>query len=170
MKKIVILSFSILSILVASAQGPLQYEASQFNLSSGYTTTGIPVFLSYEFGIADDFSFGAEGSYRIYQETLNSVDFDHGIMGFRFFGNYHFNTMLSLPENLNLYAGLNTGFYKWFSEEGYLEFAEERNSSTMGVGAQLGFRYYFKDFGVYVEGNGGTEIIGGRLGLTYRID
>lgn len=168
MKHLQALSLFLLVSTLVAAQGPLAYDGNQFNLSSGYTTNGIPVNLSFEFGWGEDYSLGIEGSYRLYDETLDNRDFDHGIFGFAIFGNYHFNTMLKLPDQWNVYAGANVGFYKWFSEEGYLEYSNSRNSSTLGVGIQIGGRYYFNDnFGVFLEGQGGTEVVGGRLGVSY---
>jgi hypothetical protein len=151
---------------ISRGQSPLDDNGNQFNLSSGYTTAGIPVLVSYEMGIHPDISFGIEGSYRMYTENIEDSTYDHNIAGVSFFGNYYFNSLLKMNEKkMGLYAGLSISYYKWFSPVGYLE--QGKSSSTLAVGAQLGYRYYFGKFGAFIEGVGNTDHAGAKVGLSY---
>lgn len=144
----------------------MEENGNQFSLSSGYTTAGIPVAVSYEMGIHPDISFGIEGSYRMYSEVLDDSTYDHNIAGVSFFGNYYFNSLLKMDEKkMGLYAGLNLSYFKWFSPEGYLD--QGKSSSTLAIGAQLGYRFYFGKFGAFVEGVGNTDHAGAKAGLSF---
>ena len=169
MNRTVVLLFLVLSASLASAQSPLGEEGNQFSLSSGYTTTGIPISVNYELGINEDISFGVEASFRIYNESGDTSDYDHNIVGLSFFGNYYFNTLLNLDDDKwGLYGGVHLSYYKWFSPKGYNESGE--SSSTLAIGLQLGGRYYFgKNFGVFLEARGNNDYLGGNLGVTFRL-
>ena len=151
----------------SKAQSPLEEDGNQFSLSSGYTTAGIPVCFSYEMGIHPDISFGMEASYRMFNENEGDSTYNHSITGITFFGNYYFNSLLKMEEKMGLYAGLNISYYKWFSPDGYFE--KGKSSSTLAAGAQLGYRYYFSNFAVFIEGVGNTDHAGAKLGVTYKI-
>ena len=165
MKNLLICASFIFVTLVTKGQGPLDDNGNQFNLSSGYTTAGIPVCLSYEMGIHPDITFGMEASYRMFTENIDDSTYDHNITGLTFFGNYYFNSLLKMDERkMGLYAGLNFSYYKWFSPEGYFE--KGKSSSTLAVGAQLGYRYYFKKFAAFIEGVGNTDHAGAKIGVS----
>ena len=149
------------------AQSPLDEDGNQFSLASGYTTAGIPAYINYEMGVTPDITFGVEASYRMYSESIDTSTYDHKIVGLSFFSNYYFNSMLGMDEDMGLYAGIHLAYYKYFSPEGY--FAAGKSSSTFSVGAQVGFRYYFGNFGLYLEGQGNLDHAGGKFGLTYRL-
>ncbi|MEQ8323149.1 MAG: hypothetical protein RIC15_09710 [Vicingaceae bacterium] len=168
MKRLYLLSLVLMTSILTYAQSPLGDEGNQFSLASGYTTAGIPVVASYEMGVYPNISFGIEASYRMFSESTDTATFDHNIAGLSFFGNYYFNEMLNMDEKMGLYAGINFSYYKWFSPDDYL--ALGKSSSTFAVGAQLGYRYYFGSFGLYIEGVGSTDHVGGKFGLTYRLD
>lgn len=169
MNKSIILFITIISVSLGYAQSPLDEEGNQFSLSSGYTTKGIPIAFNYEMGIHEDISFGIEGSMRIFNESGDTSDYSHTILGFSFFGNYYFNTLLKLDEKKwGLYGGVHLSYYKWLSPDGYNE--SGNSSSTLAIGAQLGGRYYFgKNWGIFLEAVGNSEYLGGKLGMTYRL-
>lgn len=153
--------------LITKGQSPLDEDGNQFNFSSGYTTAGIPVCLSYEMGIHPDISFGIEGSYRMFNEIEGDSTYNHSIAGITFFGNYYFNSMLKMDEKkMGLYAGLNFSYFKWFSPEGYVD--KGKSSSSLAVGAQLGYRYYFGNFAAFVEGVGNTDHAGAKIGVSLK--
>lgn len=149
------------------SQTPLDSEGNQFKLSGGYSNLGIPVFISYEMGVLKDITIGLEAGYRAYNEKRNDSTFAHNVIGLRFFGNYYFNELMKIPaDKWFIYGGLNLGYYKWFSPDGY--FSPGSSSSTLAIGAQIGGSVYFKDWGINLETSGGTENYGVRLGVIYR--
>lgn len=157
----------IFSVLPTIGQTPLDSEGNQFKLSGGYSNLGIPVFISYEMGVLEDVSFGLEAGYRSYNEKRNDSAFAHNVIGMRFFSNYYFNKLMKIPaEKWFVYGGLNLGYYKWFSPDGY--YSPGSSSSTLAIGAQIGGSVYFKDWGINLETSGGTENYGVRLGVIYR--
>jgi hypothetical protein len=117
--------------------------------------------------VHEDVTFGIEASYRIFNERKDTMVFDHKMNGLSFTGNYYFNNALNISDKWYLYGGINIGFYKWVSPEGYFEIG--KSSSKLAIGTQIGGRHYWKEFGIFMEVNAGTEIIGGRLGVSYRL-
>ncbi len=174
MKKLILLTLGIiLSAGLLKAQSPLGQEGNQFKLASGYNTNGIPIFISYELAIPDiksDITFGLEGAVRTFSENTDTATLSHTIVGFSFFSNYYFNSLLNMDPRRGwfTYGGVTLGYYKWFSPENYFELGQ--SSSTLAVGLQVGGQYYFKDWGIYLEFAGSTETAGGKLGVLYRFD
>lgn len=63
------------------------------------------------------------------------------------------------------YAGGNVGFYFWTSPDGYTG----NRSSTLGIGAQVGVRYFVSNaVALNFEVGGGNAFSGGKLGLTFK--
>ena len=80
-------------------------------------------------------------------------------------GNYHFNRILGIPSNWDFYAGLNLGFYVWNSSSDY----PGDHNSGLGLGAQVGGRYYFNNkFGLNLEFGGGNAFDGGKIGVSIK--
>ena len=72
--------------------------------------------------------------------------------------------MLNIPRDWDFYAGLNVGFVSWSSPKGY----GGSYNSGLGLGAQVGGRYYFnRNVGINLEFGGGNEFSGGKIGLTF---
>lgn len=167
-KQLITLIIFCLVLSGAKAQNPLSDDGHQFKLASGYNIKGIPLYVSYEMGVLENITFGLEYSFRAYNESTDTADYAHSISGFSFFSNYYFNQLLNLPDDKwFIYAGLNIGYYKWFSPDGYFKAGE--SSSTLAIGAQIGGAFYFSDWGVFLEGTGGTENAGAKLGVIYRL-
>ena len=161
---IVVISLSITEVV---AQSPLREDGNQFKLATGYNVSGIPIYISYEMGIFDNITFGIEVSYRSYSEDTDSMTLYHSIAGLSFYGNYYFNELLKIDsDKWFLYGGVNLGYYKWFSPDNYFELG--KSTSTLAIGVQIGGAYYFKDWGLYLEGVGNTENAGVKLGVLYR--
>ena len=71
-----------------------------------------------------------------------------------------------MPSNWDFYAGLNLGFYAWTSPSDY----PGDHTSGVGLGAQIGGRYYFsRTVGLNLELGGGTVTSGGKFGLTFKL-
>jgi outer membrane immunogenic protein len=159
------LSF-VLSINNLIAQSPLPLGKTQLNLGVGLSGWGVPVYLGFDYSVHKDITIGGEFSYRSYNENWKSVYYRHNVMGFSGNANYHFNSLLKIPQIWDLYAGLNIGFYAWSSPRTY----SGSNNSGLGLAAQIGGRYYFNSkVGVNLELGGGNAFSGGKFGLTIKL-
>lgn len=152
--------------LTAVAQSPLQKGETQFNAGLGFSGWGIPLYAGLDYGIDKDISIGGELSYRSYHDDWSGHGYDHSVIGILGNGNYHFNSILKIPSPWDFYAGLNLGFYVWSSPSSY----EGSHSSGLGLGAQVGGRYYFsKTVGINLEFGGGNTVAGGKIGVTVKL-
>ena len=166
MKKLLFTIVLLAGMISSYGQNPLAVGAAQLNAGLGFSGYGIPVYVGLDFGAARDFTLGGELSFRSYNDSYNGIGYDHTIIGISANGNYHFNTVLDMPNNWDFYAGLNLGFYAWTSPSDY----PGDHSSGVGLGAQVGGRYYFsKKVGLNLEVGGGTVTSGGKFGLTFKL-
>ncbi len=166
MKKQILIPFFLIMTSAIFAQGPISKGQSQINVGVGLSTWGVPVYLGFDYGIHPDFTLGAELSYRGYYDHWREYKYHHSIIGFLGNANYHFNTILGIPSPWDFYAGLNLGFYSWSSPNDY----EGSHNSGIGLGAQIGGRYYFNNkLGVNLEFGGGNAFRGGKFGLTIKL-
>ena len=157
-------AFALISVFSFS-QGSLHQGRNQLNFGIGLSEFGVPFYIGIDHSVHPDITLGAEFSYRSYNENYKNYDYHHNIMGFSGNGNYHFNTALNIPRNWDLYAGLNVGFYVWSSPNTY----DGSHQSGLGLGAQVGGRYYFSDtIGLNLEFGGGNAFSGGKLGLSFK--
>lgn len=148
------------------SQNPMSVGQSQFNIGLGLSDAGVPVYIGFDRAILPDLTIGAEASYRNYHEKWESNNYDHNIVGLSANLNYHFNSLFGIAPRWDVYAGANAGFYIWTSPDGY---SGTRNSG-LGLGAQIGTRYYFTNrVGINLEFGGGNAFTGGKLGLTFRL-
>jgi len=146
MKKLItIVLLSFFTLLAVNAQNPPE-RRNQLNAGIGLSGWGVPVYVGLDFGIHRDVSFGLEGSFRSYGQ------------------NYHFNRILEIPRNWDFYAGLNLGYYFWSSSSNY----PGSGTSGLGLGAQIGGRYYINNhFGLNLEVGGGNAFSEGKFGVSY---
>lgn len=166
MKKQVFTIIMVLTTIAIFAQSPLPKGKSQINAGVGFSTWGIPVYLGFDYGVHPDISLGAELSYRGYNDNWHDNDYRHSVIGILGNANYHFNTVLDIPSNWDFYAGLNIGFYSWNSPNDY----EGTHTSGLGLGAQIGGRYFFSNkAGINLEFGGGNAFSGGKIGLTFKL-
>ena len=166
MKKQIFTFVFLITASVIFAQGPISKGQSQINLGVGLSSWGVPVYLGFDYGVHPDITLGAELSFRSYNDNWNHNKYNHSIIGFLGNANYHFNNVLSIPSPWDFYAGLNLGFYSWSSPNDY----EGSHNSGVGLGAQIGGRYYFSNkVGVNLEFGGGNAFSGGKFGLTFKI-
>jgi len=163
MKRQVLTIILIIAVLPVFAQSPVPKGQSQFNAGVGLSSWGVPVYLGLDFGVHKDITVGGELSYRGYHDRYNDTRYNHSVIGISGNGNYHFNSVLNIPTNWDLYAGLNAGFYIWDSARDY----PGSHTSGLGIGAQVGGRYYFSDsIGINVEFGGGNAFSGGKVGIS----
>jgi len=95
---------------------------------------------TFDYGITKFISLGAGAEFY-----FNNNDNDNFFIFGR--GNFHLGELLNLPREMDLYPGINLGVH----------------GDSFGLGAHLGYRYFFTDnLGAFVE-------IGshGSLGISY---
>ena len=166
MKKVIITILGVILLTsVVQAQSPLDKGGVQLNAGVGFSGWGIPVYLGMDYGIHEDITLGAELSYRRYHNNVIGIEFNHTVIGFLVNGNYHFNTLLELPDPWDLYAGLNVGFYSWSSPDNF----KGTSGSGIGLGIQIGGRYYISEkVGFNLEFGGGNSVSGAKVGVTFK--
>ena len=165
-----ILSFLLLLFLTfhsicAQVEGPISKGQLQLNAGLGFSGWGVPVYIGLDYGFHPDITIGGELSNRNYKEAFFGSDYNHSITGISSNFNYHFNRLLNISSNLDIYAGLNLGFYIWNTSFGY----QGSGSSGLGLGAQIGGRYYFNNnWGINLELGGANTTSGYKIGASYR--
>lgn len=168
MKKFLFAAVLFFAGLTLQAQASLDKGAAQLNAGVGFSGWGIPVYVGVDYGVTNDITVGGEVSYRSKSEAY----YNHTGIGVSVNGNYHFNRILNLPSEFDLYAGLSLGYYHWSSkykggDHGiYLE--SSSYGSPLGFAVQVGARYFFtNNFGLNLEFGGGN-VSGGKFGITYK--
>jgi outer membrane immunogenic protein len=166
MKTLVILIVLLFSTSKVYSQSPLPVGSSQFNAGLGFSGWGIPVYGGMDFSVHEDITVGFELSFRSYSSRWQNNRYRHSIMGASGNANYHFNSLLNIPQEWGFYAGLNVGFYVWSSPSRY----EGSHASGLGIGGQVGGRYYFTDrTGINLEFGGGNAFSSGKIGISYKL-
>ena len=164
MRKIFLVVIALVVVSVVSAQSPLEIGKLQLNAGFGFSSWGLPIYGGIDYGVMDDITVGAEGSFRAYNDNILGTKYTHTVLGVAANGNYHFNSLLDIPSERDFYAGLNVGFYIWNSSGNY----PGNHASGLGLGAQVGGRYFFSNnFGLNLELGGGSATSGGKFGITY---
>jgi outer membrane immunogenic protein len=156
----------ILSANSTYSQTTTSVNKNQLNIGVGLSSWGVPIYIGIDHSVHPDFTIGGEFTYRSYREKWNSKYYSHNVMGFSGNVNYHFNTLLSIPRKWDFYAGLNIGFFVWGSPNDY----NGHHNSGLGLGGQIGGRYYFSNkIGINLEFGGGNAFSGGKIGITIKL-
>ena len=136
MKKII---FILLVSLLSSGINAQNFTGKgDQKLQAGFTFygygTGIKA--SYDYGLSDEFSIGA-GANFFNSGTYSSSFFIFGR------GDYHFGNIIDLPDELDVYAGLELGLI---------------GNTNFGIGGHAGARYEISNnWGAFLEiGNNGA--------------
>jgi len=165
MKNYILSTFLLLSIS-SFAQSPMAKGQSQINFGVGLSNWGIPVYVGLDYGVHKDITLGGELSFRSYNDNYRNRRYNHNIIGISGNLNYHFNSVLKIPPTWDFYAGINLGFYHWNSANDY----PGSFNSGIGIGGQIGGRYYFTNkLGVNLEFGGGNAFSGGKLGISIKL-
>lgn len=139
MKKLILLACSMMLSLPLAAQAwnGNGDQKVQIGLSGWGNGTGITG--TYDYGVSNMLSLGAGAN--IYFDGYKDDDEDNN---FFIFGrlNVHLQEVLGLPEQWDVYPGLDVGVL----------------GNTFGLGAHIGARYFFNDkIGAFIEaGNNGS--------------
>jgi outer membrane immunogenic protein len=166
MKKVFLALALLVAVIAVFAQNPVAVGQTQFNLGVGFSNWGVPVYAGLDYGAGKDVTLGGELSYNSYRENWHDAHYNHSIFGIAGNVNYHFNHVLNIPTNWDFYAGLNLGYYIWESPDNY----PGDHNSGIGLGAQIGGRYYFSNSaGINLELGGSSAFSGGKIGLSFKL-
>ena len=166
MKKLLVIIFLLSTAAITYGQNPLPVGKVQLNAGLGLSNWGLPVYVGLDFGVGQDITMGGEFSFRSYNDKFNGNGYNHSIMGISGNFNYHLNRVLDISSDWDFYAGLNLGYYTWTSSSDY----PGTGSSGIGLGGQVGGRYYFSDkVGLNLEFGGGNAFSGGKIGVTFKL-
>jgi outer membrane immunogenic protein len=170
MKKfILIIAFGFISNGVF-AQSPLQEGGVQLNAGLGLSGWGVPVYFGLDYGIAKDFTLGGQISFQTDNDyySNNIYKYNSTAIGLGANGNYHFNRILDIPSKFDFYAGASLTYYIW-NYDNYNNYPHPDNT-TVGLGLQVGGRYFFTDkFGLNLELGGNTGTSGAKFGVTFKL-
>lgn len=148
---------------------------SQINAGLGFASGwGVPFYGGFDYGVHEDITIGAQASFA---STNKNFGFDTNNVKGTWFGlgvngNYHFNTLLEIPNKWDVYAGITIAYnsFSWNYPSSYPNNFKTGSSSGVGIAGQVGARYYFSDkFGVNLEFGGGNVASGGKLGISFKL-
>jgi outer membrane immunogenic protein len=164
MKKYFFFTVFMLLLFNGFSQSPVGEGGKQINFGTGLSNYGMPLYFGMDFGVHPDITAGFVLSARSY----GNIDYGSSgllVIGVAGVGNYHFNRLLELDSEWDLYAGLSLGFVHWNYDKNY----PNAKNSPLGLDIQVGGRYYWSDWGVNVELGGGNALTGFRIGLSYKL-
>lgn len=165
---VVLLAF--IGLSSASAQSVLENKA--INAGIGFSGWGVPIYVGLDVPIHEDITIGGVFSYQSYSEDWFGYGWKHTIIGINGRGDYHFNNLLDISPEWDLYSGVSVGYYIWNTKynDGFGSNISYSGGGVGGVGFsfQAGARYFVSDnFGLNLEFGGGNILSGGRVGITY---
>ena len=177
MKKASII-FALLAILFTAA--PKNANA-QFNpypdhdkmLSAGFGITGwgVPIYARIEFPVYDNVTVGGGFSFQTKTENYFGYKYKHTIFGIIARGDYHFNELLEISDEWDVYAGLGLGYVNWntkYEGGGTTITYGGAGSGGFSIGVHVGGRYFFSDnWAANLEFGGGNVLSGATIGVTY---
>lgn len=168
MKKIFASLFLIIVLISNSysQSAPLSEGDKQLNLGVGLSDYGIPVYLGMDFMVHPEVSVGGEIGIRKHTYRRNGERYSDTRLHFLTNGNYHFNKLLNIPTEWDVYAGVNLGMVYWMYDHEW----DGDNNEDLGldIGLQFGGRYYFKkNMAGQLEFGWGSATYGAKLGITF---
>jgi outer membrane immunogenic protein len=141
------------------------------NLGVGLSNWGVPVYGGLEAYVHPDFTLGGVVSYRRYNSDWRNYRYDFSITTVSLVGNYHFNRIMNIPSNWDLYLGANVGYsFAGYERPVGAPDYDYRRVGGLAAGLQLGGRYYMsRTVGLNLEIGGGNVLSDARFGLTFRL-
>ncbi len=129
----------------------------------------VGIYAGLDYGIHNDITLGLEARFGGKDYNTYGYDYSGRWLGIGLNANYHFNTLIGIPNNWDFYAGPTIGFNSFTWKHPNNNGWNEPYKSEVGISAQVGGRYYFtKNFGLNAEANVGSVFNGGKFGITYK--
>lgn len=182
MKKIAFASAMLFLGLASANAQRIQNGDTQLNAGVGVGNSfgSLPIYAGIEYGLNDDVTIGGEVGFAT-QKTSNNllsskIENTSNLISVAAIANYHFNTLLNIPNNFDVYAGVSLGYNHITNNTTGLPTAGTTDvsslnfkASSVGFAGQVGARYYFTDnFAVNAEFGGGNFATGGKVGISYK--
>lgn len=170
MKKLLIFA-ALMAVSTLSFGQRLQEGERQVNAGLGFNSGGwnIPIYASVDYGIYPDISVGGILSYssRDYEYENHKNKGSWLSIGAK--ADYHFNTLLEIPNEWDLYAGLTLAYNYFKYDNDWHNDYKGYDKSKLGLSVQIGGRYYFDErWAVNLEFGGNNIASGGKIGVTYK--
>jgi len=174
MKKIVV-ALTVIFSLTANVQaqnGAFSKSDKLLNIGVGVNSAyqrGIPLGASFEVGITDNISVGANLDYLSsnYKLTNTKLSFTTIYLAAR--ASYHFNNLFKITnEKIDVYAGPSLGYriFSWKDNSG--SSLGSAYGSGLYIGVHVGAKYYFTEkIGAFVEG-GDVGSTNARVGVAFK--
>ncbi|UOE42055.1 porin family protein [Chryseobacterium suipulveris] len=158
------------ALLVSAVSFGQRAQKGEFQLNAGvalpsHYSDNVGLYAGFDYGIHKDITLGAEARFggKDYGNNWNGRWFGIGING-----NYHFNSLIGIPNNWDFYAGPTIGFNTFTWKDKNNNFAEPYKSNV-AISAQVGGRYFItNNFALNAEANAGDLFNGGKFGITYK--
>lgn len=126
---------------------PLAKGDKQLNFGAGFSSNGLPVYVSMDFAVHKDVTITPQVNVKFDDNT------NFGIL---FKADYHWNYLIGIPSNWDFYAGARVG----------VDFGDD---TDLDLGIQVGGRWYWSDrWGLNLELGGGTGF-GTTLGVSMKL-
>ena len=152
MKNLLLLVLAVFFISTTYAQNrgtaPLAKGEKQLNFGTGFSSNGIPIYVSMDFALHKDVTLTPEVH----------VKFDDPVKGgILLKADYHWNYLIGIPNNWDFYSGARAGF-----DFGDSDFVPD-------IGIQVGGRWYWSSkWGMNLEFAAGTGF-GTTFGLSMKL-
>ncbi len=151
---------------VIFAQCPVDEGQIQINGGFGFSDWGIPVYVGIDYGIDNDVTVGGQLSFRSFKENWDAKSYSSTMIGVSLNGTYHFNRLLDISKEWDVYAGIEFGYNIWNNPSGY----PGNHTSGLGFGMQYGGRYYFNNnWGINLEFGVVIGSSSAQIGVSYRL-
>ncbi|RQP14485.1 MAG: hypothetical protein EAS48_01520 [Chryseobacterium sp.] len=139
MKKLFFLVVALLGFQLASAQAWTGKGDQKLQIGFNGWGNGTGITGTYDYGVGGIVSLGAGANIYFSDYKDNNKDNNFFVFGRV---NFHLRDVLNMPKEMDLYPGLDVGVL----------------GDTFGLGAHLGFRYFFSpNVGAFIEaGNNGS--------------
>jgi len=177
MKKIITCSLMIVLVTFYTHSAKAQFNPYADNVKMltagiGFSSWGVPIFARFVVPVADNITVGGGLSYQSKGENFGTIGkWRHTIVGIHARGNYHFNELIEIDDQWDLYGGLNLGYYIWntkWDDSGTSFDYSGSGSGGFSLGIHVGGRYFINDrIGINLEFGGGTVLSGGTIGATF---
>ena len=171
MKKLAVTLIIFISALIAGKAHAQAFQQGDklLNLGLGlnsYYSGGVPFGASFEVGIDDDLSVGANVDYL----STSNYGYRFTALYFGGRGSYHFNRILNIKdEKFDLYAGAGLGYRSFSWADSYNGISIDSYGSGIYLGIHLGAKYYFSDtVGAFAE-IGAVGSTNARIGVGFKL-